>query len=736
MAENLAIIIEVIMKGLAEARSQLTGLADSIKGTSTPAKGLSKVFEETGMTTAELNKFMEKTGIDVTRSGQLVDAATDIHLNQAEAINRVKDAFIDSGATQLKITQRLQKGSQSLYQVWDAASEQWITKQIDYTQRFKMHYLSIMFFGMNMQRTFGNFLRSAIVTYQKTLGVQTAMGKNLGRLQAAFLMLRIQIARALEPIIAWLTPIIEAFTEWMEVHPELAGMITTIAAIGFVLGSILYPIATIALGIAGIKLQLQIMGLLGVKSAGLVAGPTGLGAITTSIMGLLPWILILAAIWIIVAEGFKFYKEQQDRINTAYNLKLLGDDQRTVAEAIAGWWGFVTGFGSVMMTIEKMANEFFWGIASVVNDVVYAIERAFGGGSERYLSVEKRITGERTALYEKHIDMVREAQIKSVTEMIQAGVPLEALFAGWSDKLDIVNEAAKRANVTMEDSNKAWEKARTTLGYASDSAFAAGKQTFDLNKSVKDTVDSVNLQSASLDSLIDKSQAATFANEAQAETTTRINDALAGTGLNLETVGTNTETTSGLMLDNAATVNEAVTPAYETLNGKYTETNDALVIEQELIQVMTATIYPEFNAIITEHITILTSQVSWLNSAITSLNSYAESCKRAAAAARDLAKAKAEAVPAGGIVGAVVGVAKAVVGAISGKRQLGGPIPVTGAYMLHAGEYIMPRREAGGGRVITFAPTYTITGTGAAEIKRILDEHDKQFLTRIERFGG
>ena len=46
----------------------------------------------------------------------------------------------------------------------------------DHRQRFKMYYLSIMFCGMQIQRTFGKIEQSALSTYMKITEGQTVSG--------------------------------------------------------------------------------------------------------------------------------------------------------------------------------------------------------------------------------------------------------------------------------------------------------------------------------------------------------------------------------------------------------------------------------------------------------------------------------------------------------------------------------------------------------------------------------
>ena len=72
-------------------------------------------------------------------------------------------------------------------------------------------------------------------------------------------------------------------------------------------------------------------------------------------------------------------------------------------------------------------------------------------------------------------------------------------------------------------------------------------------------------------------------------------------------------------------------------------------------------------------------------------------------------------------------------GRLLGRMQFGGYIPVTGAYLLHRGEFVIPR---GGAPIsVSVAPVYNISGVGIDEIRlrNILEEHDRKLLEEIER---
>jgi hypothetical protein len=114
----------------------------------------------------------------------------------------------------------------------------------DHRQRFKMYYLSIMFGGMMLQRTFGKIEQSAVSTFMKITEGQTSAGQAVSALSAHWEYLKFSIgdaiATSLEPLLPYLIDLITFAADFTEQHPELvfmaiAGAITAgtfLAAIG------------------------------------------------------------------------------------------------------------------------------------------------------------------------------------------------------------------------------------------------------------------------------------------------------------------------------------------------------------------------------------------------------------------------------------------------------------------------------------------------------------------------
>ena len=107
------------------------------------------------------------------------------------------------------------------------------------TTRFNMGLLSAMFFSMQLQRTFGGFLKTAIDGYMKLTNAQTPAGKAILRFQASWEYFKYSVIEALTPLIIYFSQMMTGITDWMSKNPELMkwiGIVIVAAAAVGVLG--------------------------------------------------------------------------------------------------------------------------------------------------------------------------------------------------------------------------------------------------------------------------------------------------------------------------------------------------------------------------------------------------------------------------------------------------------------------------------------------------------------------
>jgi hypothetical protein len=101
--------------------------------------------------------------------------------------------------------------------------------------KFAGFAMSIMFFGMALQRIFDTIWKQGTKTFQDVMHSVEGTVTQFDILNGSIAYLQFNIGQALEPIVALLVPIIDAMSEWINQHPEL---FKWIVIIGGVLGAL------------------------------------------------------------------------------------------------------------------------------------------------------------------------------------------------------------------------------------------------------------------------------------------------------------------------------------------------------------------------------------------------------------------------------------------------------------------------------------------------------------------
>lgn len=149
-------------------------------------------------------------------------------------------------------------GGKRMVETWDRVGRTWKkTNQtmIDGTRGFKMYYLSMMFGGMMIQRIMTGILKSTMNTFMSITQGQTEAGQAVTGLSAAWQYLQFSVGNAigsaLIPLLDVLIPIIEAFANFAQQHPELVfiGIVGALTA-----GTAIMAIGQWALFLGGLKM--------------------------------------------------------------------------------------------------------------------------------------------------------------------------------------------------------------------------------------------------------------------------------------------------------------------------------------------------------------------------------------------------------------------------------------------------------------------------------------------------
>lgn len=169
-------------------------------------------------------------------------------------ISKVSKSIQTLGTTQKEVTTTTDKFNNILKQ------QEKITEGLP--RRFQMHYLSVMFFGMNIQRTFMLMARSATQAYLKITEGQTSAAQSLIALSAGFTYLSFSVGEALgrflEPFIPTILSIIESLSDWISQNETL---VSGLIIFGIILGTLLFTIGTVRLGMMGLITLLGIGGM-------------------------------------------------------------------------------------------------------------------------------------------------------------------------------------------------------------------------------------------------------------------------------------------------------------------------------------------------------------------------------------------------------------------------------------------------------------------------------------------
>lgn len=171
--------------------------------------------------------------------------------------------------------------------------------------------MSIMFFGMTLQRVFQSIWKSGTSAFQE---ISHSVDRNItgfDLLQGSMKYLGFTIGQALEPVTEWLIPIIDRLADWVSRNEEVT---RSIVVTGIAVGTLMFAMGTLtmvtkgfqglAVALFGIKLPAYLVangGLVGILKTkfialkAVVASTTAVGAL--GFLGMIGGI-ILALMWI------------------------------------------------------------------------------------------------------------------------------------------------------------------------------------------------------------------------------------------------------------------------------------------------------------------------------------------------------------------------------------------------------------------------------------------------------
>jgi hypothetical protein len=142
-----------------------------------------------------------------------------------------------------------------------------ITKNLT---RFRAEFLSIMFFGMAIQRTFGGLITSSVSTFQKVTEGTKDAANGFTQLNAATEFFKFSLAQALlgSPLFEQLLNIVLRLTDWWaNLNDETKEFYASATLVAAAVGAILAAAGMIVLGLEGVD---KVLGGVGQLRAGIL----------------------------------------------------------------------------------------------------------------------------------------------------------------------------------------------------------------------------------------------------------------------------------------------------------------------------------------------------------------------------------------------------------------------------------------------------------------------------------
>jgi len=133
---------------------------------------------------------------------------------------------------------------------WRQVSKSIQTNTTHQADAFKGWAMSIMFFGMALQRVFNMIWKSSTKTFQDVMHSVEGSVTSFDFLSGSMKYLGFVAGEALEPLAELLFPIIDAISGWIEKNPAL---FRTLVALSGILGTMFFVGGTVVLAAAGFK---------------------------------------------------------------------------------------------------------------------------------------------------------------------------------------------------------------------------------------------------------------------------------------------------------------------------------------------------------------------------------------------------------------------------------------------------------------------------------------------------
>lgn len=204
--------------------------------------------------------------------------------------------------------------------------------------QFQGWAMSLMFFGMAMQRVFTQIWKSSTKVFNDVMHSVEGTVTKFDMLNGQITYLKFVAGEALEPLVEYITPFIIKLTEWINNNQKL---FRGLLAIVGVMGTLFFFIGTLVLGIVGLVMAFMKLGgwIAGLKGAltglGAIIG-TSIGAALAIVTGIIAALIIL---WVTDFAGFRDFVKAAFK-NTWEYIKSIA---RFIINIFSGLWKVVKG---------------------------------------------------------------------------------------------------------------------------------------------------------------------------------------------------------------------------------------------------------------------------------------------------------------------------------------------------------------------------------------------------------
>jgi len=236
---------------------------------------------------------------------------------------------------------------------------------------FQMWALSIMFFGMLLQRTFDRIIRSGLDMLKSLAKGSTEQSRALAALEAHWTFLKFTIGNAimtaLLPLMPLILNIISRIRDWIEKHPKLTAAIILLS---FVIGILLFAFGSLFLAEQGFVMMVGFL-----KDA--INGLISLFTFLMSPIGLI--ILALLALAVAWETNFLGIRDKTAAFVMWFLQNVWMRGLRTVFIAIIKslqrmWIQFKTNFQNIYDFSKVIWNGIKWIIGSAWNGIISILE--------------------------------------------------------------------------------------------------------------------------------------------------------------------------------------------------------------------------------------------------------------------------------------------------------------------------------------------------------------------------